>query len=233
MFENIGGNSMRQKLLDMNIVLLIISILAGIFIILKQFVLYNVPEWFEWGSEFGELLYDTSLGYLVTYWFFYLTVYRPEQEHKKRANAYVQVFAKKIALAYDSLKEDVVAQHSEALKLSEVEKGSKNEINIILTRTKPGNISPRMNNLFQPMTWADLFLTQRNQIERFLREITLVYNQLEPHQNEIITKMLSHDYLELIRNIPLEQLEDLQFLTQGMWEFGHLIEELKDEFINS
>lgn len=206
------------------------ALIAVLIIILRQFILYNVPEYFSFGQEVGELLFNLCIGYLVTFWFYYLTVYRPDQEHKKRANAYVKEFVKKIAQAYDSLIVDLKESHAPVVKSMLFNTDSKEALIDILKVTDSTKLSPRMNNMFVPITWADLFLTQRNQIERFLREITIVYGHLEPQQNEVITKMLSHDFLELIRNIPLGSVRNLDFFADEMWEFGKLVKELKKEF---
>ncbi|MCM3359813.1 hypothetical protein [Psychrobacillus sp. MER TA 171] len=210
-----------------------LKVVAGVailIIIMRQFILYDVPELFPIGQELGELLFNLSIGYLVTFWFYFLTVYRPEQEHKKRANAYAKEFVKKIVQAYESLIEDLIESQSSLVSTLQLNIDSKEALIAILKITDSTKLSPRMNNMFVPMTWADLFLNQRNQIERFLREITIVYGHLEPHQNEVITKMLSHHLLEHIRNIPLSTIQNLDFLAEGMWEFGTLVKELKKEF---
>lgn len=220
-----------MKYLNSHRKLMALSVLAVLIIIGRQFILYNVPEFFLYGQELGELLFNLSIGYLVTFWFYYLTVYRTDQEHKKRANAYAKEFVNRIAQAYDSLIDDLVETYSTSVNQLQLNTDSKEALTFMLKMTDSTQLSPRMNNLFIPMTWADLFLNQRNQIERFLREITIVYVHLEPHQNEVITKMLSHYFLEHIRNIPLDTIENLDFLADGMWEFGTLVKELKIEFL--
>ena len=222
---------MKKKIFNFNKYLKIASVIAILIIAIRQFVLYDIPEYFFFGEELGELLFNLSIGYLVTFWFYYLTVYKPDQEHKSRANAYAKEFVKKIAIAYDSLIEDLSESKSSLLNELHLNLESKEGLVVALKMTDSLEVSPRMNSLMVSLTWADLFLSQRNQIERFLREITLVYGHLEPHQNEIITKLLSHPFLEIIRNMPLDKIENLDFIAIDMWEFGNLVKELKSEFL--
>lgn len=66
--------------------------------ILIVFPLSKIPEWFEFGSEIGKLVYDISIGYIVSYIFFYLVVFLKEENDKKQINNRVSLQASHIIL---------------------------------------------------------------------------------------------------------------------------------------
>jgi hypothetical protein len=50
---------------------------------LINFPLSKVPEKFEYGSEVGKYIYDLSIGYIVSYLFFYLVVFLKEESDRQ------------------------------------------------------------------------------------------------------------------------------------------------------
>ncbi|MGC6589086.1 hypothetical protein ACPV3A_29595 [Paenibacillus sp. Dod16] len=66
-------------------VLIFVSFLS---IFLVKFVWVNTlpPKWFPWGQEFGELVNDLCIGYLVSVIFYYIVVYIPDKRNKRAAD---------------------------------------------------------------------------------------------------------------------------------------------------
>ncbi|XOJ01564.1 hypothetical protein ACMX2M_07475 [Paenibacillus polymyxa] len=66
-----------------------LTFISFLSIFLVKFAWVNTPppEWFPWGHEFGELVNDLCIGYLVSVIFYYIVVYIPEKRNKSAANS--------------------------------------------------------------------------------------------------------------------------------------------------
>lgn len=60
-------------------ILFCISLVA---VLLINFPLSSIEEFFQYGSEIGKFIYDISIGYMVSYFFFYLVVFLKEEKDK-------------------------------------------------------------------------------------------------------------------------------------------------------
>lgn len=69
--------------------------------------LSNIPEKFEYGSELGKFLYDISIGYLVSYFFFYLVVFLKEEKDTKHINYRVSLKSTFVIIDCYSLFDDI------------------------------------------------------------------------------------------------------------------------------
>lgn len=49
-----------------------------------QFPLSKVPEIWEYGAQFGKVLYDISVGYIISYVFFFLVVFNKNENDKRK-----------------------------------------------------------------------------------------------------------------------------------------------------
>lgn len=79
-----------KKLLSPDRVLFwVLTFVSFLSIFLVKFVWVNTPppKWFPWGHEFGELVNDLCIGYLVSVIFYYIVVYIPDKRNKRAADS--------------------------------------------------------------------------------------------------------------------------------------------------
>ena len=65
--------------------------------------LSTIPEVFEYGSEIGKIIYDISIGYIISYIFFYLVVFLKEENDRSNINHRASIHATFIVLDSYSL----------------------------------------------------------------------------------------------------------------------------------
>ncbi|SHN74271.1 hypothetical protein SAMN04487896_3439 [Paenibacillus sp. ov031] len=79
-----------KKLLSPDRVLFwVLTFVSFLSIFLVKFVWVNTPppKWFPWGHEFGELVNNLCIGYIVSVIFYYIVVYIPDKRNKRAANS--------------------------------------------------------------------------------------------------------------------------------------------------
>jgi hypothetical protein len=215
---------------ELNDWLKIVSVIAIVIIFLRQFILYNVPEIVPFGEELGELLYDSCVGYLVTYWFYYLTVYRRDKQY----NAKVYKFVKKRVTAIINDFNDLTSRiYSNAfalhvINISDFEK--KESLRVALGLLNPSQESGVLDGTFTPLLWGEFIKLRANQIERSLRDIFIFVPYLEYEDIEIFSEIYSSNCLEIIKNIDLNKLDSLEFLADPIDDLNELIKKLKHRF---
>lgn len=221
---------MIKKKRELNDWLIIFSLIALVIIFIRQFILYNVPEIVPFGEELGELLYDSCVGYLVTYWFYYLTVYVREKNYKKKVYKFVTKNVNSIIIDYDLLLEKIKNVKNNNPALKEIELDNAHNFSSVLIFIYPREMSGVLNGAFQEMSWGELFKLKRDNIERSLKDIFMFIPYLDSEDIELFTNMYKSNFLEHIRNLNLNRFDDLQFLGQQMWEFGEMIKILEGKF---
>lgn len=222
---------MKMNFSNLHRNLIVISVIAVLIIIVRQFILYDVPEFFSLGQELGELLFNLCVGYLVTFWFYYLTVYRRESKYKIRVQKYVEVFVEKTVNAYDSLITNLVETNQHKLQEVGVEPYSKEGFKILFRLTEMNGFSPLLDRNFIQMTWAEYIKTQRNQIDKNLRECSIVFQHLDPDEINVITELISHELLEVLNNIPIEKFESIEAFSDLFFDMGEKIRNLEKAFL--
>jgi hypothetical protein len=205
---------------ELNDWLKILSVLAIVIIFLRQFVLYNVPEFVPFGEELGELLYDSCVGYLITFWFYYLTVYLRDQNYKKRVYEFVARRAKEIVRDFNDLLQDLETFKNNQHQVKNIDLDSEYNLGLILKLIDPSSASLRLNGAFQSITWGEFFKLKRNMIENALKDIFLFVPYLEEEDIQLFTNIYSSQFLALIKNIDLNKVQDLHFLSKVMWKFN-------------
>ena len=216
-----------MKKFNINYVLLFFTVIALICILFRQFILIDVPEWFSWGSELGELLFNLSIGYLVTYWFYYLTVQRPGRIRRNKATLHSKVYVNKILLAYESLSTELLAANKDVV---EFDKGSKEELEAAFKLINLRSNSTIYDSNFNLLTWGSLIRSKRNQIVNNLREITLLFNDLDVEQVEAVTILLRQNIFEYLKNIDLNHFDSFEGFASDYYELGSLMDNLKRQF---
>lgn len=80
----------RYKLL---FALFVFSLLAAFLIGVP---LSKIPEAFKYGSEIGKIIYDISIGYVVSYIFFFLVVFLKDERDRNNINHRASISLSKI-----------------------------------------------------------------------------------------------------------------------------------------
>jgi hypothetical protein len=225
-----GSVTLKIKIHDMNVLLLGLSIFSVIIIFVRQFVLYDVHEFLPWGSEFGELMFNLCIGFLTTYWFYYLTVYLREMSYKKRVYKYVNKYVQSIIIEHNLLTTKVEDVKNKTLSLMDLEFCSPEDYKNVLMFIYPNQKCGVLNGAFQEMNWGELFKLIRDQIDRNLKDIFIFTPYLDLEDIETLTNLYQCDFLEHVRNISLNEFDDLMFLGQQMHDMKILVEILKNKF---
>ena len=91
----------------------------------SQIIIFS---WFHYGFELGELVFDLSVGYIISCIFYYIVVYLPEQKKRNGAMLIVESRISKIldymsiTLNYIIYKHEITLTHDNHLMLEEFQK---------------------------------------------------------------------------------------------------------------
>ncbi|MFJ7731174.1 hypothetical protein ACIQXF_04695 [Lysinibacillus sp. NPDC097231] len=209
-----------------------IGLIISVLVILTRQLLLSVPERFYLGSEIGEVLFNLSIGYFVTYWFYYLTVHRTEKIHKKKAYKLVFTRANKIVSNFNSLKQSMFDANLPIFQVAGIQMDNAYNYEQVLKFITPSTYSNSFNGAFQPMTWNERILEANNSIENAVKDIFIVIPYLDPDDIELFTDLYSCEYFELTNNIELTTIEDIEFLGKPMYEAYEIIKKIEMKFAN-
>lgn len=76
--------------LSQRYILLLLLFLSFIIVLLNDFLLSEIPEYFKYGNKLGQVLSNLSLAYISSYIFYYVVVVLKEKKDKK--NIYAAVY---------------------------------------------------------------------------------------------------------------------------------------------
>ena len=215
-----------------NKVLMAISVVALVFIFIRQSLL-NIPEGLPFGEELGEFLYDASVGYLITYWFFYLTVYRIERRDKENVYRFVNRRCVQIVITLEEFIKELTDNTPSAILSNEYLSTGQLQIQDFknILRVLPHhNYINRFNQKFEQMTWCDYFYNINDKIISYIRDIFLLMPHLETDDIALFTEIYDSRYLETVQNIDLSDCADLEFLSTDLHELYIKIQALKEKF---
>lgn len=228
-----------KKSKKMNLILLSGSILAGFIIFLRQFILYDIPEYFSFGEELGELLFNLCVGYLVTYWFYYLTIYREEKKKSEFAFKFVKTRVNEIAHSLDSLLTSIYKEQDETFYFfypeihyfkTEIYSGSDTGLDFSLSRLdlQSHYFKSEHDPILSWKWWEKFHKVTLNAI-RLIGEIELYSENLDSEIDQLIKELLIDNFLKSMSNMNLSRINKIDFQAHSMCEFIVLVERLREK----
>ncbi len=146
----------------------ILFIVCFIVIILLDFWLKEVPEWFSGGAKIGELVYRICLAYITSFIFYFLVVHIKTQKDKEAINTYV---SKKvymiIAICWGTFKE----MAAEAGITLSGNYPTKQEIAGICAQIRPTSQSPIIDQNLADVNWLKYLNYKKNKSEKIIEKI--------------------------------------------------------------
>jgi hypothetical protein len=90
-----------------NLIISLGCILALFIIVITQFVLNDIPEFFKGGANLGNVLFNISMSYWVSYIFYVIVAYLPEEKKRTYVRKHVDALVKDIIKKNNSLKDNM------------------------------------------------------------------------------------------------------------------------------
>lgn len=206
---------------------------------LINFPLSKVPEIFEYGSKLGKYLYDISIGYIVSYIFFFLVVFLKEENDKKQVNERVSLQCSYLIIEGYDLYSNVFNTAEEYKKHFPP---TKQEIGFACKSINPF-ISPVGFNDKDNMPWEWLLKYRRTENLKNIEKIKSL-RYIESHLFGLLSKIEDCRLFYLAVKMgfpktPQEHFKDGTFMENDLFIYFSLIKELEDyvekyfkEFVN-
>lgn len=204
-------------------------IISLVILVIRQFVLYSTPEFFWFGQEVGEILFNLAIGYIITSLFYYLTIYRREYKNRKHAYEFTRSRLDKIIGNVTSLIESIYNDKKEVFDATGIDIETEEGLNNALRLLDMHAYSPRYNSSFQQLKWHELFSMSGPYNKNMLQEILVLLPYLDPEDIQRVTDLLSHEYLELLRNMDLSLYDEISFINVPMHDFKSKIIDFKKD----
>lgn len=221
-----------KKLIDINSILLVGSIIAVVIIGLKQFILNDIPEWFSFGEELGELMYDASIGYLVTYWFYYLTVYRVEKKRSERATDFVRIRIISIVRDTDNLLSAMYKRDQNMLEFLTYpdSESLKNEeaLDFVLCRLNLQSFYSTSKHSFLNVKWWEKLRHFAIDTKKSIEEMQYFLTDLDSDVKQLVVDLSIHEYINIMTNLYLHEEEYIENTSHSMYEFIILTNQLNE-----
>jgi hypothetical protein len=210
--------------------LFVFFIASTICIFLIEFPLRNIPESWEYGSETGKVIYDISIGYIVSYIFFYLVVFRKDENDKKNINRRVSREASLIIIEgysiFNNLTNKIVNKKiiSFPPTIEQVEK--------YCSECDPFHSPFQVNNR-QNVPWMELLRYRKQDTKNYLVKIFQLLPYLDSELVGILTRLEDSglfyyiDHL-IVPTVQTEYFKDLTTMKSSFHEYFLIMEELEN-----
>ena len=126
---------------------------------------------------------------------------------------------------------DLIESKQDILNERNIDPYSEKGFNLLLKLNKMRDLSPTMDRNFVQMSWAAYIKNQRNQIDKNIRECSIVFQYLDPEEIEEITDLISHDLLEILKNMPIATFESIEAFSGLLFDLGKKIRKLEKTFL--
>ncbi|MGG4200790.1 hypothetical protein [Peribacillus frigoritolerans] len=180
--------------------------LSIIFILIIKYFWVNTTEFWEYGQETGEIIFDLSVGYISAFIFYVLDIWIPEIKEKKKINKRLAIPLRRILNSLKQPIDEIIKKYSYDMEtsfhdLSKVELDELvGKINLLgdegyhhdMELNKPVSF---LHSLTYNMIETNKYISQINELSAHL-EIDLV---------EILDKIRNsnyHEHLELLNRVP-------------------------------
>lgn len=208
-----------------------ICILAFISVFLIQFSLSKVNEIWKYGFEFGKIIYDLSIGYLISYIFFFLVVFQKNENDKKQINRRIAISSTMIITDGYEIFCMLIANNPKFNRKSFTFPPTIEVLTEICSNTdsyKP----PSQTNNTRDWHW---FVHLRHRKQYMLEDLNKIFQLLPYLDSElvgIITNIEDSRYFYTLDNLIVPQIKpsefvNFEFITNDLFTYFNLIKKLE------
>jgi hypothetical protein len=180
----------------LNLNLLLLFLFSMLNVILIKLIWHETPEWFGLGEELGVLIFELSIGYIVSYFFYLLVVRIPEIQTTKKVN---KRLATPLSRSIFNIREVIYHLIS---SFSDLDKKNITEEQFIeiSKRVNLGSDAPIviLSANLQPGCYGFYLIEHIGKVKEYCKQILEFPGQLDPELIVIIDEILYSKYHELI-----------------------------------
>ncbi|MDC5704751.1 hypothetical protein OPW13_06990 [Vibrio europaeus] len=220
MYKNLV-NYIKQVRLVLNL----IFIVTMVFIVLNAVIFSQLPELFNGGSALLGILNDISVGYIVSYIFYFLVVHIKEVDDKKHINFYIAAKSQALVSEYKG-----VVSHLKRSKDSTSHYLLPEEFNEIFSQISPQSPSSFFA-IHGRLPWIEVLNGSRIRSEKIISKIYLKMVFLDSKYVNLLSRIEESPYFKLLE--PLDTLKapignkDMLIWSAPFYQYSLLIKELE------
>ncbi|HCE4792145.1 TPA: hypothetical protein NKQ44_004725 [Vibrio parahaemolyticus] len=219
--------SLINYIKQVRLVLNLIFIVTMIFIVLNAVTFSQLPELFNGGSALLGILNDISIGYIVSYIFYFLVVHIKEVDDKKHINFYIAAKSQALVAEYKG----VVSHINRSFhKGSTSHYLSQEEFNEIFSQISPQSPSSFFT-IHGRLPWVEVFNDSRIRSEKIIAKLYLKMVFLDSKYVNLLSRIEESSYFKLLE--PLDSLKapignkDMLIWSVPFYHYSLLIKELE------
>lgn len=196
-------------------------------IISIDFYLNQIPEYFDLGSEIGNIIYKISLSYISAFIFYFLVVHIKQQKDKEALYTYI---SRKVY----SILGDAKGLINELTKETGIDVKNtfpnEDELNEILKRINPHEKAPLFIARDQYANWIQYFNYKK---QRTVDSIDKIFKKMPFLETQLVNKLANIEDCShysvlnvLVSNYPIRN-QDMTAFRKSISDYFEMIEELE------
>lgn len=218
----------KKYIVSMNPTLLILFVISWILIIVIEFWLIDIPEFFSSGYEVGQIIYTLSISFIASFFFYFILVHFKECNEREGLNTYlIDKVERLVLLTIQSLSN--MSKSCGLIELTELP--HKSIIEDIFSKICPTSDST-MVFAYSPknhLSWLGYLSEYKLRTMNIIGNLNNKSHFLEPAFILLISKLEECIHFAVIEKLSLTMMdnEDMLNFTDAFSEYIEIIREIK------
>ncbi|WP_238653915.1 hypothetical protein [Paenibacillus piscarius] len=211
-----------------NLVISLGCILALIIIVITQFVLNDVPEYFRGGANLGNVLFNISMSYLVSYIFYVIVAYLPEENKKTYVRKHVDALVKDIIKYNNTLKDNMKRQTGNTANMN-----NDTDIINVMSQIQTNATAPIVAFVsgISSFNWKEYLELNNNQVVNKCNGLFVYMPYLDPELVQLLSDLIYSKYfnqLDLLRGVPTNPRTTIGYLSTTYVVYNNVITKIEE-----
>jgi len=211
-----------------------IGCIISLIMIILRIIFADTPELFKGGAIIlDDILYDVSIAFIGSSFFYYLLVYIPANRDRKRIAIYTKYLSGLISFRGTNLI-DALRQN---VKINEKDEYTSQDFDLICSTINPNNQAPIIINTVNMTngTWWDYFSNTYFELNKYLEKIMPYMYFMDSEHIELINNILKSGFYSTFSSMPNAKYnnKDITFLRKDLQELYSLSKKLKKYIDNN
>lgn len=212
--------------------LFFIFLVTTISSILIQLPLSAIDEFFVYGAELGKFFYDLAIGYIISYIFFYLVVFKKEENDKRHVNNRISATSSLIILDGYEIFCRLIANNDKFNRSNHTFPPTLDQLKTICINTDPFNTHSSTNNT-KDRHWFIPLKYKKKETTDNLKKLFQLLPYLDSELVGILTKIEDTQYFKtldfmIIPHLKPSENENFEFISESMYTYFDLLKQLEN-----
>ncbi|ETT53909.1 hypothetical protein BSK66_12540 [Paenibacillus odorifer] len=197
-----------------------------IIIIITQFVLNEIPEYFNGGARLGNILFNISMSYIVSFIFYIVLVYLPEEKKLTYIKKHIILLINDIEQINNSVKDNMKRTTGNTANMNDF-----TDIKNVMSKILANDLAPivAFNSAISSYTWKQYLELMQSQIKDKCNGLFVYMPYLDPRLVSLLSNMIYSPFfkqVDMLKGAPVSQKTTIEYLSKSYIEFNEILRQL-------